>query len=235
MEVTTLVVSDDWASDPTLSEREYLILSTLTLQRLEFRMFLSGYDGTGTLPEDIARCFRPTNHRIIRLAMAKTCMAFMANVMTALSASSGPDIPEELGVVLIIKYVIYLCIARPNWTLNANISARFMKEHLSHLLENERLLPLSDPLDITILHALLGFSIFNEVMLGGYRLSLPTNAGSTELFAGWNSFIIRLCDNGCRDYSPYAPSLLPRGLLAHIMRDARSHRPFRRAGSHVHR
>jgi hypothetical protein len=110
-----------------------------------------------------------------------------------------------------------------------------MKEHLSHLLENERLLPLSDPLDITILHALLGFSIFNEVMLGRYRLLLPTNAASTELFTHRNPSGIRLCDNGCRDCSPYAPSLLPRGLLAHSMRDARSHRTVRRTGSHVHR
>jgi hypothetical protein len=103
MEVTTLTVSDDWASDPTLSEREYLILSTLTLQRLEYRMFLSGYDGNDTLPEDIAMCLRPTNHRSIRLAIAKTCMAFMANIMTALSVSSGPNIPEELRIALTIK------------------------------------------------------------------------------------------------------------------------------------
>lgn len=165
MEVTTHTVSDDWASDPTLSEREYLILSTLTLNRLEYRMVLTGYDESETLPEDLAKCFRPTNHRTIRLAMAKTCMAFMTNIVAALSAPPGPDIPEVLKLALSIKYVVRIIIARSHLTLLDHISARLMKEHVSHLLENERLLPFTDPLDMIILHALLGFSIFKEVIL----------------------------------------------------------------------
>lgn len=111
MEVApNLLVVDDWASDPTLSEREYLILSTLTLNRLDYRMVLSDYDENDTLPEDLAKCFRPSNHRTIRLAMAKTCLAFMTSVMSALSAHQGPDIPEVLRLALNIKYVICLII-----------------------------------------------------------------------------------------------------------------------------
>jgi hypothetical protein len=90
MEVTTHTVSDDWASAPMLSEQEYLILSTLTLNHLEYQMVLTGYDENETLPEDLAECFRPTKHRTIRLAMAKPCMAFMTNIMAALSVPRAP-------------------------------------------------------------------------------------------------------------------------------------------------
>ena len=51
-----------------------------------------------------------------------------------------------------------------------------MKEHLSYLLENERLLPFTDPLDMTVIHALLGFGIFKQVILDRRQCLSSTDA-----------------------------------------------------------
>lgn len=114
-EVAKDTIIDDWASDPTLDERQYLILSMLTLQRLDYRMFLGGLADIGgrrdigTFPEDVARLLHPSMHRTIRLSVAKTSLATMASIISDLS-TRGPNSepPDLLRVAIAAKCVLYL-------------------------------------------------------------------------------------------------------------------------------
>ncbi|KAF8300138.1 hypothetical protein DL93DRAFT_2173457 [Clavulina sp. PMI_390] len=144
MSRSNLGVVDDWTTDPSLNERDHLILSIMTLQRLDPGMFVSGLEGQGTMADDLASLMHPRTHYALRLSMAITCQGNMLSILTEMLDKDRPvETPEAMRIAIILN---------PPMT----------KAILSHFFEEESLLPIIDPLDMINVHGMVGWAIYNE-------------------------------------------------------------------------
>lgn len=102
MDTTANTITDDWASDPSLAEREYLILATMALLRLDNRMVLAGMKDLGSLPEDIADLLRPASHRAIKLGVAKISLSMISSCVSSSKEKSDSRTVQvnEFGIQL---------------------------------------------------------------------------------------------------------------------------------------
>lgn len=98
----------------------------LTLQRLEYRMFLGGLGelggvrGLDKFPEDVAGLHHPSMHRTIRLSTTKTTLASMASIIADLSnRDENSELPVLLQTAAATRCVLpltklrYLCTELP--------------------------------------------------------------------------------------------------------------------------
>jgi hypothetical protein len=90
-------IIDDWTTDPSLSEREYLILAMLTLIRVDFRLMFFGIEDLGSMPEDLACLFRPSICLSLRMSVAKTGVSLTKSMGDAIMSGLSP--PRELKVI----------------------------------------------------------------------------------------------------------------------------------------
>lgn len=87
-------VLDNWSSDPTLTDREHIILGILTISRLDYRLLFSGASPTDpeNIPENLACLLRPSCHIALRHSVSKCYVDIAGQVLRAAAGSMTPEL-----------------------------------------------------------------------------------------------------------------------------------------------